>query len=94
MRGDASYFLLMIAYPIVLVAALLLWPHIALWVFLSGIPLAGAVWTADAREKGRQAERKAATFPWFRLLLVLTTFAWPYAIASLAHRLRSSRGKT
>jgi hypothetical protein len=92
-RGDGPYVLLMIAYPIALALALLMWPAVVLWIFLTGIPFAAAVWFAEARKGRTDAGEGASGFPWFRFFLVATTFAWPYVTVSIASWLRSRRSR-
>lgn len=91
MRGDLSYVLLMIAYPLGVTASLLLWPDVALWVFIAGIPVAGAICIADVLKARREPETERARVSWMRLLLVLTTFAWPYTVIRALSRWRSPR---
>ena len=81
----------MIAYPLALTLSLLKWPGVMLWFFLIGIPLAVAAWFVEARKNRTDAEERDAGFPWFRFFLVVTTFAWPFAIVTIAGWLRSRR---
>lgn len=89
MRGDTSYVLLVILYPIAYTVALILWPEVMLWVFLAGIPVAGIAVFAAARSESGSRDSTSRAIAWFRLVLVLTTFAWPYAFAIASRSLRT-----